>query len=108
MYFLVSRSEVVYVGKSKDLRYRVREHRNDYVSYRFFAEKIYTEAYSMDCGLDSLDDLEKAFIITLKPYYNFVHRRRQPSGGEILWARRTLAASGIRTVINMRVSLHSD
>lgn len=63
VYFLISASVVVYVGQSMNLHKRIATHIAE-------AEKQFDSFHFVQCQPSILDELEQAYIATLKPKYN--------------------------------------
>ena len=73
IYFLCQDGEVVYVGMSECVVYRIATHIKEGVK-SFDWDKI----FFIPCPVDVLEDVEKQFIIQLRPKYNGGERGLKP------------------------------
>jgi hypothetical protein len=67
VYFLVEKSEIVYVGKSENLRCRLNDHR---IGSEHTSKKKFTEVFYIPIRLEILYDAERAFIKFVKAKLN--------------------------------------
>lgn len=75
VYFLVSRGRIVYVGKTKGpvtvARHLAHAGAKSYAGSVFkYPTKKFDKAFFWPCSVRSLDDLEGALIVHLRPKYN--------------------------------------
>lgn len=65
IYFLIKGAEVLYVGQSVDVLARISRHRRDGTDFDSFNV--------MACEVETLDEMERAYIFALMPKYNSVY-----------------------------------
>ncbi len=61
IYFLIREHKVVYVGQTTSLASRIQSHLND---------KVFDDVLYLPIPRDNLDEVERQFIISLRPEYN--------------------------------------
>lgn len=72
--FINNQSEVIYVGKAKDLRNRLNSH--THLSKECYIERNYVEYIQCDTE-DDMDFMERYFISKYKPKYNKIHANKE-------------------------------
>ena len=63
VYFLLEKNVVVYVGKTTNGIWRIKQHRH---------EKTYDDIYIIKCNYEDLNRLEDYYMIKYKPKYNLL------------------------------------
>jgi excinuclease UvrABC nuclease subunit len=63
IYFLILNTDIVYVGQSTDVEFRVHSHRRR-------GEKVFDSFYCVSCDPEKLDILEAEYIVQFNPRYN--------------------------------------
>ena len=71
VYFLIHDGAIVYVGQSKNVLFRLAEHRRDDV-------KLFQSFYFIECKASELDNLEALYIQKFKPVHNTIMPYVQP------------------------------
>lgn len=64
IYFLIKDNIVVYVGKTTNGKWRIKQHKND---------KNYDKVYIIKCKSKELMKLEDDYMMKYKPKYNILH-----------------------------------
>lgn len=64
IYFLIKNNVVVYVGKTINGKWRIKQHRYD---------KNYDKVYIIKCESDDLMELEDKYMMKYKPEYNILY-----------------------------------
>ena len=72
IYFLLDCDEIVYIGRSKNLRARFLQHSS--------SDKIFNRHFYVFCREENADEIEAFFILQFKPKYN----KRIPINEKIL------------------------
>lgn len=87
VYALVYRSQVVYVGKSKNMLTRVYTHKSMWSAKRSrnapkwipIKGVLFDEVHIQPCSLELIDSLEQAMIARYRPKYNIKHNGEAPT-----------------------------
>jgi hypothetical protein len=69
VYFLIDCQEIVYVGKSINVKNRLRQH-SESGQYGMEYEKNFNRFFFINCQLEELDELEAYYILKFRPKYN--------------------------------------
>lgn len=64
IYFLIENGIVVYVGKTENGKWRIKQHKN---------QKKYDDVYIIKCNFDDLMELEDYYMMKYKPKYNIMY-----------------------------------
>jgi hypothetical protein len=63
IYFLLDCEEIVYVGKSVDVKSRLKQHSNN-------LNKVWNRYFFIKCDRQEIDRLEAYYILRFRPKYN--------------------------------------
>ena len=63
IYFLIEDNEIVYIGKSIDVKKRLKQHAD-------YSEKLFNRIFFVQCDKNELNKLEAYYILKFRPKYN--------------------------------------